>query len=115
MRIRSNQLVQITHAQREESFRRLAMELRRTSPHATSHLDDDSLLETIRQASEKARAYGIESDAATTLFSKIAVFAGSSFDQDPTIQRFLRAPELDPDYKIALLAELVTKKLKEMS
>ena len=70
-------------------------------------------MDIIEQAVEKAQGYGIQSGEATTTFVKIAVFAGISFDKDPAIQQYLQAPELDPDYKVTLLAELTSKKMKE--
>jgi len=87
--------------------------LRQSSPTATSYLSDDKLLAIIDQATKKARRYGVKSSEATTMFVKIAVFFGISFDEHPTIRQYLEAPELDPDYKIKLLAELVAKNVKD--
>jgi hypothetical protein len=114
MQIREDQILQMARARRDESYRLMLAELRQTAPGATAHFDDAKLLATIRQAAEKAREYGVTSNRATTDFVKIAVFAGISFDQDPTVQRFLKSPELDPNYKVSLLAELVAKRLNEM-
>lgn len=113
MRIRTNQVEEMGRGKKDESFRRLLAELRQSSPFATSHLDDASLLNIIEQATEKAQAYGVTSNKATTDFVKMAVFAGISFDEDPAIQQYLRNPDLDPDYKVSLLAELAAKKLHE--
>ena len=113
MQIRNEQTEQIRLGRREESFRRLLAELRQSAPLATSHLDDANLLDIIEQAAEKAREYGVKSSKATTAFVKIAVFAGISFDQDPAVQQYLQAPELDPDYKVTLLAELASQKIKK--
>jgi|ERR1044072_831612 hypothetical protein len=113
MQIRTNQVEDMSTAKKEESFRRLLVDLRQSSPFATSHLDDASLLTIIEQATAKAHAYGITSNKATTDFVKMAVFAGISFDEDPAVQQFLRTPDLDPDYKVTLLAELAAQKLND--
>lgn len=113
MQIRNRQVKQMDQVKKKESFRRLLVELRQSAPRATSHLDDESLLAIIEQAAEKASEHGVKSSSATTAFVKIAVFAGISFDQDPAVRQYLQAPELDPDYKVTLLAELVSEKMKE--
>ncbi len=113
MQIRTNQVEDMSQAKKHESFRRLLADLRQSSPIATSHLDDASLLTIIEQATEKAHTYGITSNKATTDFVKMAVFAGISFDEEPAIHQFLRTPDLDPDYKVTLLAELAAKKLND--
>jgi hypothetical protein len=115
MQIRTSQVTQLDRAKKIESFRRLLAELRHSAPQATSHLDDESLLTIIEQATAKARKYGVQSSEATTAFVKIAVFVGPSFDKDAAVKQFLEAPELDPDYKVTLLAELVSEKLKGLS
>jgi hypothetical protein len=113
MQIRANQIEEMSQAKREESFRRLLVDLRQSAPSATSQFDDESLLSIIRQACDKAANYGVKSSDATTAFVKMAVFAGINFDDDPTIRQYLRTPDLDPDYKVSLLAELVTQKINE--
>jgi len=113
MQIRADQLEQMDQARKDESFRRLVADLRQSAPQATSHLTDEALLTIIEQAVENAHGYGVQSSEATTAFVKIAVFAGISFDKDPAVQNYLRTPELDPDYKVILLAELASKKMKD--
>ena len=113
MQIRPNQVAEMSQAKREQSFRGLLLDLRESAPSATAQFDDESLLSIIRQACDKAATYGVKSNEATTAFIKMAVFAGINFDDDPTIRRYLRTPDLDPDYKVKLLAELVTQKMNE--
>jgi len=115
MRIRSDQIEQMRQAKQRESYVRVLADLRETSPQATFHLDDASLLAVIEKAAGKARAYGVTGEKATTAFVKMAVFVGISFDEDPTVRQYLQAPELDPDYKVILLAQLVSSKLRELS
>jgi len=112
MKTRKEQVEKMTAAKKQESFRRLAAELRESAPTATSHLDDDGLMEIIKQATDKALAYGVRSSKATTAFVKMAVFAGISFDQDPSVQQFLKSPDLELDYKVTLLAEAAAQKVK---
>jgi len=113
MQIRANQVEEMSQAKKEQSFRSLLLDLRESAPLATAQFDDASLLSIIRQASDKASSYGLKSNEATTTFIKIAVFAGIDFDHDPTIGQYLRNPDLDPDYKVNLLAELAAQKMNE--
>jgi len=113
MKIRPKQIDQVTLARRQESQRLLLNELRQTAPAATAHSDDAQLLTVIEQATAKARTYGVTSNEATTTFVKLAVFAGSCFDEEPGVKRFLQSPDLSPDYKVTLLAELVVGNLKK--
>lgn len=113
-KIRKEQLVQMEEARKKESYQRLCAELRRSSPVATSHLDDNSLLSVIEQAARKASKYGVTSSQSVTTFVKIAVFAGLAFDENPPIREFLQTPELDPDYKVNQLAKLASEKLQEV-
>ena len=115
MEIGKEQIEQMMQLRKKASFQRLLLELRRSSPTAVSHLDDERLLAIIEQAATKAKIYGIKSSGATTQFVKIAVFAGLDFDKEPAIAQYLAAPELDPDYKITLLSELVAKKMQEVT
>ncbi|PZN81337.1 MAG: hypothetical protein DM484_08550 [Candidatus Methylumidiphilus alinenensis] len=114
MEIRKEQIEQMMQLRQKASYERLLRELRRSSPTAVSHLDDERLLAIIEQAARKAKVYGIKNGEATTQFVRIAVFAGLDFDKEPAIAQYLAAPELDPDYKITLLAELVAKKMQEI-
>ena len=111
LRVRDVQIEALAKSKKEASYRRLAAELRESSPFATSHLSDDQLLAMIEQSALKAQIYGATSSHAITAFVKMSVFAGRAFDQDPDIRRYLETPDLDPDYKIVLLAETVCKTL----
>lgn len=115
VRIRKKQVEQFAQSRRHKSQRILMAELRESAPTATAQYTDAELLDVMEQASQKAASYGIESSDSTTAFVKLAVFAGLNFDNDPTVQRFLRSPELTPDFKTQLLASLVAEKLKAYS
>lgn len=114
MKIRSEQIEQMTQARRQETQRSMMQELRETAPSATSHYADAALLAVIEQATLKARTYGITSSEATTAFVKLAVVAGANFDEEPKVRQFLQTPELSPDFKMTLLADLVAEQVKKM-
>jgi hypothetical protein len=114
VRLRSEQVEQLRTAKREESFERLLAELRTSSPQATAHLDDAELLAIMRQAADRAGSHGVTGAQATATYIKMAVFFGITFDEDPAVIKFLKAPGLDPDFKVSLLANLVSSKLTEL-
>ena len=111
VQVRKNQIDQMCLLRKEKSYRSMRNQLRKSSPDATRGFDDNSLLVLIRSAATKAESYGIMSGESVTTFVKLAVFAGLSFDEHPSVAQFLRMPELDPDYKVKLLAQLVAEKL----
>lgn len=113
MKISEQQLAQLGEARRKQSFRRLLTELRQSAPLTTSRLTDETLLDSIEQACNRATEYGVASSKGMTAFAKMAVFSEPSFDRDPAINQYLRSPDLDPDYKITLLAELTARKIRE--
>lgn len=113
MEISKTQIEQIDRSKKLASYQRLLTELRQTSPNSVAHLDDTSLLDMIELAAKNAKDQGIRSSTAITLFIKMSVFAGLDFYRQPDIERYLSAPELDQDYKVILLADLLSKKLQE--
>lgn len=111
VQIRQSQIADMTSLRKEASYRSMVHQLRTSTPNAVKGFSDDSLLNVIRAAAAKAESYGITKAEPLTMFVKLAVFAGPSFDQHPAVAGFLRIPELDPDYKVTLLAQLVAEKL----
>jgi hypothetical protein len=100
-------------SRKEESYRRMRDQLRQSAPAAAAGYDDEALLSLIRTAVGKAQGYGIEGSAAVTKFVKLAFFAGIAFDEHPSVRQFLKMPELDPDYKVEILSQLVAEKLQQ--
>jgi hypothetical protein len=115
VQIRSEQMTQISQEMQHDYHSRLMREFRRTSPVSTRRFDDATLLSSIASADDKCKRYGIEAGAARTVFITIAVLVHSDFDEAPAVQRFLRMPELDAEFKLQFLAELLARALRARS
>jgi hypothetical protein len=109
--IRKEQLAQLSASQRAEYCRRLMKFFRRTLPYETGKLDDGKLLEIIEGATERATAYGIKTGKGVVTFITLILIVNRNFDEDPAVKRYLGRTDLDADFKMGLLADLLQSRL----
>jgi hypothetical protein len=115
MIVRREQMDKITSARQAEYDRKLRAYFRTDHPEATAHYTDDQLLSTISAARERAPSWGIETGEGTKKFILMAVLISPTFDEHPDVKRYLKEPNLDPDYKIVALSRQVARDLDEKS
>lgn len=72
-------------------------------------LDDVSLRQMIAASVERARGYGLKSEAALASFAAIAFLIAPNFDEHPLLRRTLVNSEIDPDKRLAELAANATE------
>jgi hypothetical protein len=95
--------------------RKLMNYFRQNHADTTSQYSDPELLGVISTARERALSYGIQGDEGTKKFIIMAVLISPTFDEDPTVNRYLKQPDLDPDFKIVALADQVAHDIRERS
>ena len=76
---------------------------------------DASLLNLVAGQVQRAHTWGIDTPEGVIQFIALGVLVSPTFDEHPAVRRFLNAPDLDPDFKISVLSQLTTKKLRELS
>ena len=115
MLIRSEQTDEMMRRMRDEYHRKLMDYFRLNHGDATAQFSDGELLSIIAAACDRARSYGIDSGEGTQKFVVIEVLINPNFDDDPTVKRYLKQPDLDPDFKIMTLADQVARNIREQS
>ncbi len=115
MIVRREQLDEIFSAQQAEFDRKLCNYFRTDHPEATAHYTDDQLLSTISAARERAASWGIETGEGIKKFILMVVLISPTFDEHPVVKRYLKEPDLDPDYKIVALSRQVARNLDQKS
>lgn len=111
MIIRRKQMDEIMSAQQAEFDRKLCSYFRADHPEATAHYTDDQLLSIISAARERSASYAIETGEGIKKFILMAVLISPTFDEHPDVKRYLKEPDLDPDYKIVALGRQVARNL----
>ncbi len=112
MLIRRKQLETMADSQDEEYYVRLKAFFRTNISEQTADFDDPTLLEWIRIGVRKARAYKIHTNEGVTKFVALVLLVGREFDQEPAVNRYLKSPDLDPDLKVHVLSEMVSRNLR---
>ena len=73
--------------------------------------DKPTLLNRIKAAIPRARKLGIHTPEGILRFIGLTLAAGSAFDENPAVEKFLRMPGASPDVKIQRLVQLVSERL----
>src|SRR5260370_9385822 len=105
MVVRGEQIDDMREAQDATDDRGLMKYFRENHADTTEQYNDPELLGTISRARERARSYGIRGNEGTKKFIIMAVLISPTFDEDPTVNRYLKQPDLTPDFKIVALAD----------
>ena len=109
LNIRKEQVEQITATMGEAYHRRLAQFFREAAPGATAQLDDAALIDLVAKGVAKAARYGIENASAIVRFIGLMVTISPSFDEIPEVRTYLERKDLQADFKVHLLADLLAQ------
>ncbi len=115
MIIRDEQIQAIYRARLDISLRSLALHYRATAPYFVSELDDATLFAKLERGIERARIYDIVEGDALLQFLAFWLVVTENFDQEPSINRFLRHPGLDPAVKMSTLSDQMVEQLNAKS
>ncbi len=115
MMIRGGQMDEMGAAMLAEYDQKLMQYFRSDHAEATAQHSDSYLLNVISSARERARSYGVRSGEGTRKFVVMAVLINPTFDEHPDVKRYLRQPDLDPDYKIITLGDQVARNIRGKS
>jgi hypothetical protein len=113
MVVRSNQVAEMNESMRAEYHRKLMKHFRQKHPEITARFGDSELLAIVSNACDKAQSYGIQTGEGTRKFVAMAVLIRPDFDEEPTVHRYLKQPDLDPDFKIITLADRAGQNIRE--
>jgi|SRR5579884_2217090 len=113
MKIRNDQMGSMDAARQAEYDRGLLRYFRSEHAGITGQYSDAELLNMISVARRRAASYGIRSGDGTKKFVIMAVLISPTFDEHPDVKRYLKQPDLDPDYKIIALSEQVARNIRE--
>jgi hypothetical protein len=113
MVIRKEQMDAISNAQQQAYARRLLGFFRRTIPEITARYSETFLLDLVAQGVKKALRYGVTGGPAIARFVGLMLLVKPSFDEIPEVRRFLTIPDLDPDFRIKILSDLLAQRLRE--
>lgn len=114
MIIRSEQLRQMDAALQRQYHEELRTLLREQFPQLSGRFDDATLMARIKEATSKARAYGINTDQGMLAYVGLSIAAGPSFHEDPKIRGFLELKNDDPDVKINWLFNRIVESLQQI-
>ena len=106
-RISAEQMGALDRAAAIDLVQHIAAFLRQELTDEVAHLSDAELVRFVAQAHVKARAHGIESDAAIAQYACLAVDNGIDFADLPEIAEFLRDPDSDPEEQLDYLVDLL--------
>ena len=112
LKIHQRQMEKLGELADDVFHRRLQAYFRENFPKETAKWDDPSLLTIITNSVGRARELGVESSDALIRYVGLAVLVDPNFDEDAAVRRFLHAPNVDPDYKVHMLSDMVIAKLR---
>jgi hypothetical protein len=115
MIVRGTQMDDMSAAMDAAYDRKLMIYFRENHASATAQYNDAELLNVISSARARAPSYGIRGGEGTRKFIYLAVLISPTFDDDPNVKRYLKQPDLDPDFKIVSLAHQVGHDIGERS
>jgi len=110
--IRKDQVDEISASFKARHRKLLLRFFRNTLARAVAHLDDAALLTKIDENVTKAKVYGICGGGALVKFVRIGLLVGADFADHPAVRTFFKMPDLDPDFKMELLEDLISRNLQ---
>ena len=108
--IRKEQITRLSASQNAEYHARLASFLREKLPSETDKLGERGLLEFIAETTAHAARFGIKTGEGVVAFVAMALLISRTFYEDPAVNRYLARPDLDADFKMTLLTDMLRSK-----
>lgn len=115
LKIRKSQLGKLTESLDAAYCGKLCNYFRVTYPDLTAKWDDTTLLQVITKSVSNGRQFNVETSKAMLRYVGLAVLVNPDFDKQADVRAFLKAPGLDPDYKVHLLSDMLIENLRSIT